>query len=418
MDQHIYHRLHIPEPCHEDWSKMTPDEKGAFCKSCNKSVHDFTKKTEDEVAAIITESTAKGEKVCGRFNRWQLGATPDIIIPLHALPRTLSPFKAFAASVFIVFGTMLFNITNANGQAVEQVKLLVPDTSVQKIHAPMLDSLPGASELKMEELHDLKLIPSNQRQQVNLVRSKRDTIHARPVPYTFLGAISEIKHHEAVKDTFAGDSLQTGNYQNAVIDSIGAGLRQDSIPGEALDHEWLLEPAEVMGSSIVCEVDSLWPTLGYTVIVVGNVGVEPSPVPGLFPVVPEEDTETGSGTLFIAGSEHLPIRPAPPANSVEHRNNEGIGNQPLGGEGNDLFCYPNPSAGPVTVNYVIDSQCDAVLELCDLSGHRIKTLLDIKSHHHGIYHTEFDLSHLSPGTYTIILRKGGNAATTRLVIAR
>lgn len=41
--------ISIPKPCHEDWNKFASDEKGAFCKVCSKSVHDFTKKKPEEI---------------------------------------------------------------------------------------------------------------------------------------------------------------------------------------------------------------------------------------------------------------------------------------------------------------------------------------------------------------------------------
>jgi hypothetical protein len=34
--------ISIKEPCHEDWSKMTATEKGAFCQKCALEVIDFT----------------------------------------------------------------------------------------------------------------------------------------------------------------------------------------------------------------------------------------------------------------------------------------------------------------------------------------------------------------------------------------
>ena len=43
-DQNII--IRIPEPCHEDWNKMTPDTNGKFCGSCQKSVFDFSNKTD------------------------------------------------------------------------------------------------------------------------------------------------------------------------------------------------------------------------------------------------------------------------------------------------------------------------------------------------------------------------------------
>ena len=45
--------LAIPKPCHEDWSKMTPNAKGRFCKSCVKTVVDFTEMDVDEIQDYI-----------------------------------------------------------------------------------------------------------------------------------------------------------------------------------------------------------------------------------------------------------------------------------------------------------------------------------------------------------------------------
>ena len=69
----------IPKPCHEDWNKMTPDQKGAFCGSCQKSVYDFTGKSDEEVIAILEGN--KDKKICGRFDSKQLERPIEKTIP-------------------------------------------------------------------------------------------------------------------------------------------------------------------------------------------------------------------------------------------------------------------------------------------------------------------------------------------------
>jgi len=38
-------KIHIPEPCSENWDKMTPQGGGRYCLSCDKVVTDFTNMT-------------------------------------------------------------------------------------------------------------------------------------------------------------------------------------------------------------------------------------------------------------------------------------------------------------------------------------------------------------------------------------
>jgi hypothetical protein len=64
-------KLNIPEPCHEDWNKMTLKEQGSFCGSCAKTVVDFTKMSDREVIDYLAKT--KDQKTCGRFTTFQIG---------------------------------------------------------------------------------------------------------------------------------------------------------------------------------------------------------------------------------------------------------------------------------------------------------------------------------------------------------
>jgi hypothetical protein len=60
--------IRIPEPCQEDWQKMTQTEKGKFCGVCTKEVIDFTSKTDEDLVKILAVS----KNTCGRFKKTQL----------------------------------------------------------------------------------------------------------------------------------------------------------------------------------------------------------------------------------------------------------------------------------------------------------------------------------------------------------
>lgn len=60
--------INIPEPCHEDWNKMTLKAQGKYCATCSKTVFDFTNKTDEQIVKTFeTENN-----LCGRFNKQQL----------------------------------------------------------------------------------------------------------------------------------------------------------------------------------------------------------------------------------------------------------------------------------------------------------------------------------------------------------
>jgi len=64
-------KITINTPCHENWDGMTPNEKGAFCLSCQKNVVDFSKKTINEIKDFFSNAS-NSESVCGRFEEQQL----------------------------------------------------------------------------------------------------------------------------------------------------------------------------------------------------------------------------------------------------------------------------------------------------------------------------------------------------------
>lgn len=56
--------LSIPQPCSESWDAMTPTSAGRHCAACQKTVVDFTQKTDAELLAYFAQPSAG---TCGRF---------------------------------------------------------------------------------------------------------------------------------------------------------------------------------------------------------------------------------------------------------------------------------------------------------------------------------------------------------------
>jgi len=62
-------KITIPQPCHENWAAMTPEEKGRFCSVCSKTVRDFTVASDEEIINTFSRSS---EDICGNFYESQL----------------------------------------------------------------------------------------------------------------------------------------------------------------------------------------------------------------------------------------------------------------------------------------------------------------------------------------------------------
>lgn len=102
MSQSLF-QITIPEPCHEDWERMQADARGKFCRTCNKSVYDFSQKTPAEIRGILLQQSPG--KICGYFKETQLNR------PLSDMPdkRLVNFTRRFAFAVYLVFGSLLFS---------------------------------------------------------------------------------------------------------------------------------------------------------------------------------------------------------------------------------------------------------------------------------------------------------------------
>ncbi len=116
-------KITIPKPCHESWNQMTPNEQGAFCQKCCKTVIDFSAKSKEEI--INTLKSKKKEKVCGRFANEQISQPLfSLKIPRNLLPSKIPMHKAFVLALFISFGSTLFSCSTHLGQTMGEVAII------------------------------------------------------------------------------------------------------------------------------------------------------------------------------------------------------------------------------------------------------------------------------------------------------
>jgi hypothetical protein len=91
-------QLSIPQPCREDWSAMTPTEKGKFCAACQKQVVDFSQMPLPAIKRLL--ETPSGPS-CGRFRSTQLEAFNSRYqpIPTPSLMRKWAAAAILTAAV-------------------------------------------------------------------------------------------------------------------------------------------------------------------------------------------------------------------------------------------------------------------------------------------------------------------------------
>jgi hypothetical protein len=114
--------LSIKKPCNEDWFKMTPTDKGAFCQACALEVIDFTGKTPFEIRNMLQQEFAPNKRTCIRITNFQMNQIND---DFFKWKNDAESFKAiWLFSLIAVFGLTLFSCQNtASKELVNQLQI-------------------------------------------------------------------------------------------------------------------------------------------------------------------------------------------------------------------------------------------------------------------------------------------------------
>ncbi|MBO2010389.1 carboxypeptidase-like regulatory domain-containing protein [Hymenobacter negativus] len=89
--------LSIPQPCSESWDAMTPTAAGRHCAACQKTVVDFTQKTDAELLAYFAQPSSN---TCGRF--WDDQLSRPLRLPVA--PLAGSRWRTWLAAAATVWG--------------------------------------------------------------------------------------------------------------------------------------------------------------------------------------------------------------------------------------------------------------------------------------------------------------------------
>lgn len=102
-------KIHLRKPCTENWEAMLPAEQGRFCLHCQKTVIDFTQKSEAEILTFLANA---GGSTCGRVYEDQ------VWLPQQERQPLLSRWKAIGLAAFLTVSAHLTILTASLAQTV------------------------------------------------------------------------------------------------------------------------------------------------------------------------------------------------------------------------------------------------------------------------------------------------------------
>ncbi|MBD3639209.1 MAG: T9SS type A sorting domain-containing protein [Crocinitomicaceae bacterium] len=113
--------ISIPNPCKEDFNKMTPTERGAYCTKCNTDTFDFRHLSDGQIYEILDEY--KGQHICGRFKSSQLDGLSKQGY-YNWKNQTSRTFQSkFVLACILVFGLTLFSCESEDERVIETIQI-------------------------------------------------------------------------------------------------------------------------------------------------------------------------------------------------------------------------------------------------------------------------------------------------------
>ncbi|HRH10137.1 MAG TPA: T9SS type A sorting domain-containing protein [Bacteroidia bacterium] len=349
-DQNII--IRIPEPCHEDWNKMTPDTNGKFCGSCQKSVFDFSNKTDEEIKDILMHY--KDQKVCGRFKTTQIDRPLNLRVNMNEVPRNMSITRMFALAMLLSFGSHLFACYDLQGKMIQGIEMISDEDDKNKKVVGEMVATPKEKEKE------------------------------------------KVKEKEKCTQTLKGD---------VDISMVAGGLRVVYEEPVKEDSTKVVEPKDeerfVKGKMSRPEK-------------VEEKEEIPVPVKDSIPMVPLIEEELHA-TLVLGGliavetvTEEV-IVPEEVNTTVEEEAAENLSVE------NAWTVFPNPAKGDFVISYELKKRSNVRIDVLDLQGRMISNLSQVDQQHTGKYQLPLTLD-VPNGVYLISMQLDGKITSKKVII--
>jgi hypothetical protein len=156
-------KIQIPEPCHENWDKMTASAQSRFCNACSRVVVDFSVMSDKEVFNYISNTSSK---ICGRVSDDQLNR--PIQMPFERKRISLKYLWSLLISSFLVTYK-----THAQGR-------LKVDSIRATMSAPLIRAIEDVQIITVGMIHNTE--SKRPKHLTQIIRGKVTTENGEAVP--------------------------------------------------------------------------------------------------------------------------------------------------------------------------------------------------------------------------------------------
>lgn len=171
--------INIPEPCSEDWNKMTPNEKGAFCQKCALDVYDFTNKSADEIREVLRVNLAS--PVCMRIEPKQLSEL-NYDFESWRIQNERSYQRAWIFTLLVVFGMTLFSCEEDEESIVieyQKVGLTILNQQGDEKTMNTISSNVAVNELKHTMNSELAEIHEDKALKIEQIATSKESVYEK-----------------------------------------------------------------------------------------------------------------------------------------------------------------------------------------------------------------------------------------------